>query len=61
MKNYLNGKCPVEVYGAEVAADVLPQIYEDQPECARIHGCVRSGCLLDGVWPEQEEPVPEDG
>jgi hypothetical protein len=48
-------KCPVEVYGAEIAAEVLPHVYDDQQECARTHGCVRDRCLLDGWWPEDPD------
>ena len=48
-------KCPVEVYGAEIAAEVLPHVYDDQQECARTHGCRRDQCLLDGSWTQIAE------
>ncbi|HET9700942.1 MAG TPA: hypothetical protein VFP70_08490 [Burkholderiales bacterium] len=51
-------KCPVEVYGAEIAAEVLPHVYDDQPECARTHGCVHDRCLLEGCWPENPGKTP---
>ena len=51
-------KCPVEVYGAEIAAEVLPHVYDDQQECSYTHGCVRDQCLLDGCWPATWETEP---
>lgn len=51
-------KCPVEAYGAEIAVEVLPHVYDDQQECARTHGCVRDRCLLDGAWPQNPEATP---
>jgi hypothetical protein len=56
--NYLHGKCPVEVYGAEIAVEVLPRIYNGQEECSCAHGCVRADCLLDGSWTEEGETTP---
>lgn len=60
MEHHPCQKCPVEVYGAEIAAEVLPHIYDDQQECARTHGCAHDRCLLDGCWPEemQQEMPP---
>jgi hypothetical protein len=59
--NYLHGKCPVEVYGVEVAIEVVPKLYAGQQDCSCTHGCVREECLLDGSWTDASNAAADPG
>lgn len=46
-------KCPAEVYGVELVAEIMTLTYDSQEACAESHGCGNRVCLLEGLWPEE--------
>jgi hypothetical protein len=56
-------KCPAEIYGADLVAEIMTRVYPSQVACAESHGCERDVCLLEGRWPEEtgeREEEPDD-